>query len=181
MPIPGVIASSISGHLQTGNFFLIQQLSPSAVSTVTFSSIPSTYKHLMMRFNLVNSYSGDTYRIQFNSDTSTANYVTHTLYGNGSTVGAAGAASGTFGFIRLFYSSSVITTYPNIGIVDVFDYTNTNKNKTVKALVGANNNSSTGEIEVDSGVWLSTAAVTSLTFSAITGPLTGTISLYGSN
>ena len=48
----------------------------------------------------------------------------------------------------------------------------------MKALNGWNQNSSSGDIELISGVWLSTAAVTSITY---TNPnaFTGTISLYG--
>ena len=177
MPIPGVIASSISGHLQTGNFFLIQQLSPSAVSTVTFNSIPATYKSLQVRFNLVTT-SATFGKIQFNSDTSTANYAMHYLSGQGSTVTTGGMVTGTNGYIKMFQNASV-TTYPSVGIIDVIDYANANKNKTVKTLVGANKNTTTGSIEINSGVWLSTSAITSLTLLVGAGTYTGTISLYG--
>ena len=163
----------------TGNFFLIQQLSPSAVSTITFNSIPSTYKSLQVRFNLVTSSGSGTFgEIQFNSDTSTAHYAMHYLSGEGSTATVGGTASGLNGYIKMFQNYTV-TTYPAVGIIDVIDYANANKNKTVKTLVGANNNTATGSIEIDSGVWLSTAAVTSLTLLVGSGTYTGTISLYG--
>ena len=173
------VASSASNSVTPvlpGNFYLIQQLSPSAVSTVTFSSIPATYKSLQVRFNLVTT-SATFGEIQFNSDTSTANYAMHYLSGQGSTATAGGTASGTNGYIKMFQNNTV-TTYPAVGIIDVVDYANANKNKTVKTLVGANNNT-TGSIEIDSGVWLSTSAITSLTLLVGAGTYTGTISLYG--
>ena len=177
MPIAGVIASSISGHLITSNYFLISQSLPSAVSTVTFNSIPSTYKSLQVRFNLVTT-SATFGKIQFNSDTSTANYAMHYLSGSGSTATAGGTASGTNGYIKMFQNNTV-TTYPAVGIIDVIDYANASKNKTVKTLVGANNNTATGSIEINSGVWLSTSAITSLTLLVGAGTYTGIISLYG--
>ena len=161
----------------TGNFYQIQQLSPSAVSTVTFSSIPSTYKSLQVRFNLVTT-SATFGELQFNSDTSTFDYAMHYLSGSGSAASNSGTASGTNGYIKMFQNATV-TTYPSVGIIDIIDYANASKNKTVKTLVGANNNTSTGSIEIDSGVWLSTSAITSLTFLVGAGTYTGTITLYG--
>ena len=175
--IPGIYASQISGHLATNNFFLIQQLSPSAVSTVSFNSIPSTYKSLQVRFNLVTT-SATNMGLQLNGDTSTTHYAVHWISGSSSTVTAGGVASGIIGNIRMFENATV-TTYPSVGIIDIFDYANGNKNATVKTLVGVNNNNTTGVIEIDSGVFLSTTAVSSLTLLVGAGTYTGTISLYG--
>ena len=162
----------------TSNFYQIQQLSPSAVSTVTFSGIPSTYKSLQVRFNLTTSVSSY-WQIQFNGDTA-GNYPYHNLYSIGSTTGASGAASQTALFIS---NGHTVTTYPNVGIADIVDYANTNKNKTIKAISGSNNNTAggvgAGNIELASGAWLSTAAITSLTFFVGSGTFTGTITLYG--
>ena len=177
--IPGIYASQISGHLITSNFFLIQQLSPSAVSTVTFSGIPATYKSLQVRFNLIPTNSTN-WEMQFNGDSSTANYAMHWLYGTGSAVAAGGLASGTIGYIQMAHAGQVLT-YPSVGIIDIIDYANASKNKTVKVLTGGNNNTSTGQIDIDSGLWLSTSAITSLAFFVGAGTFTGTISLYGSN
>lgn len=170
----GIVASSISGHLITSNFFIISQQNVSAVSTVTFSSIPATYKSLQVRFNLVtnaNSY----FDYQFNGDTGT-NYAFHKLYGNGSTVVAGGGTTQSYGAIN---NVTTVTTYPNAGILDIIDYANVNKNKVVKSIFGSNNNTSSGDIELESVLWLSTAAINSLTFNVQAGTFTGTISLYG--
>ena len=160
------------GATSTGNFFLIQQLSPSAVSTITFNSIPATYKSLQVRFNLVTT-AGYNFDIQFNGDTGT-NYASHYLIGTGSAVSPFGTASATM----LKVITNTAGTYPTVGIVDVLDYANANKNKTIKAISGQNNNTVNGEVGVYSGVWLSTSAITSLTF-VTTSTFTGTISLYG--
>jgi hydroxypyruvate isomerase len=180
MRILGITASSASPNALSGAFTLIQQLSPSAVSTVTFSSIPSTYKSLQVRFNTIAS-GAFVYQVQFNSDTSTANYVGHNLNANSATVNASGYASGTNGSIRINASNPGASTYPSVGIVDIIDYANTNKNKTVKALYGTNQNLTTFDQTVSSGIWLSTAAITSLTFGLNSGTITGTVTLYGVN
>ena len=175
--IPGIYASQISGHLQTGNFFLIQQLSPSAVSTISFNSIPSTYKSLQVRFNLIGT-SNVEFDIQFNGDASASNYAYHYLTARGSSVTAGGRASGTQGSISILHTGAV-TTYPTVAIIDVVDYANTSKNKTSKVFAGSNDNLTTDPVvELVSGLWLSTAAVTSLTISS-PSTFTGTISLYG--
>jgi hypothetical protein len=177
--IPGILASSVSGHLITGKFYQIQQLSPSAVSTVTFSSIPSTYKSLQVRFNLVTS-TNSAFRFQFNGD-SGANYDQHTLNGSGSAASATAGVASTSSIQIFGFINNTSTTYPSVGVIDIVDYANTNKNKTVKSLVGTNNNTSTGSIEIDSGTWFSTAAITSITFPVISGTFTGQITLYGVN
>jgi len=160
----------------TSNFYQIQQLSPSAVSTVTFSSIPSTYKSLQVRFNLVASAQYDNFGIYFNGDTTT-NYACHGLRGNGASASATGTITQNYILIN---SLGTYLTYPTVGIVDVIDYANTNKNKTIKALSGINNNSAYGAVEVGSGLWLSTAAINSLTV-AVGATFTGTVTLYGAN
>ena len=173
----GIVASSISGHLITSNFFLINQQNVSSGSTVTFSGIPATYKSLQVRFNLVNTSNTQIY-IQFNGDGSVSNYAYHYLTARGSSVTAGGYASGTQGSISVLHTGAV-STYPTVAIIDVVDYANTSKNKTAKVLAGSNDNLTTDPVvELVSGLWLSTAVVTSLTIST-SSSFTGTVSLYG--
>jgi hypothetical protein len=176
MIIPGIFASQISGKLLSSSYESIATANPSAVSTITFSSIPNTYKSLELRFSIIMTVAGQILKTQFNGDTA-SNYGIHVLGGNGSGTGVGAntpATSMTFG-----YGGSLVGTYPNVGIMDVIDYANTTKFKTVKLILGGNNNTSTGDIELDSGAWRSTAAITSLTFFTTAGTFTGTISLYG--
>ena len=179
MPIAGIIASS-NQQARASSFYQISQLSPSAVSTVTFSSIPATYKSLQVRYNLVASNPTSGFGFTFNGDSSSANYVSHYLYGTGATVGSGGVASGTWGY-NVVNHGGLVTTYPNVGILDIIDYANTNKNKVTKTLSGGNNDTAGGTIDMDSGIWLNTAAITSITMAPNAGTFTGTISLYGAN
>jgi predicted patatin/cPLA2 family phospholipase len=47
------------------------------------------------------------------------------------------------------------------GVIDILDYANTNKYKTVRALSGHDNNGS-GYVNFESGLWMSTSAITSI-------------------
>ena len=61
-------------------------------STISFSSIPSTYQHLQVRFNGSITTSGGAMGIYFNSDSTSTNYYQHVVYGSG-----AGAAAAEIG------------------------------------------------------------------------------------
>ena len=129
---------------------------------ITFSSIPSTYTHLQVRMIGKSTYTGSglvNCSINFNSDSNNNNYSSHDLYGNGSSAAAGGAADYR---ARAFYIS-----LPDDGwaanIIDILDYTNTNKYKTLKTLSGYDANGS-GVIRLSSVSWRNTNAVTSLTF-----------------
>lgn len=132
--------------------------------TITFSSIPSTYKHLQIRFlGLQNQFGGQGVRMRLNSDTGT-NYVRHNLLGSGGAVVATGAT--TQDHIPVCARSGGLPTSTTIGgvsIIDVHDYASTTKNKTVRVFDGFDNNTASGEIDLTSGLWLNTNAVTSVT------------------
>lgn len=165
----------------TGAFNLIQQLTPSGVSSVTFSSIPSTYKSLHVRFNALASGTATPF-ITFNGDTAT-NYACHSITGyNSSLIVSAGLASST-SIQRAWAYMGMSSTYPNVMTLDVVDYSSTSKNKTIKNFYGVSTGAASAEVGIASGVWLSTAAVNSLTISlgAFTYLSGSTISLYGVN
>ena len=128
----------------------------SAVSSITFSSIPSTYTHLQIRFIAKVATGSGNYFLQFNSDTA-SNYNSHLLYGSGSS--ALALADSSWAGINLVSGSS---TQFSGGVVDILDYTNTNKNKTVRTLGGFDANGS-GFVNFYCGLWRNTAAVTSIT------------------
>ena len=148
---------------------------PSAgVSSITFSSIPSTYTHLQIRG--ISQGSGiATNAIQFNGDTA-SNYNSHYLYGDGSSA-ASGSLLYTYGYGFL---SSGSTNIFGGAVIDILDYANTNKYKTYRSLTGADQNGS-GYIELLSGAWRNTTAVTSITLAPITGNFSqySSFALYG--
>lgn len=151
-------------------------------STISFTSIPSTYKHLQLRAFMQNNrgtYSTSTYLLRANSD-SGANYYNHVLVGSGSAASAAAYsdtavnpndASGT-GVSGVFGTS----------IIDVLDYTNTNKNTTFRMLNGVDINGSGGFVSLNSALWNNTAAITTLTITPAHGTLWtqySSFALYG--
>lgn len=147
-----------SGVVAVGDYESIQTTTVGAggSSSISFTSIPSTYKHLQIRLSAINTTAfGDIY-MQFNSDTG-SNYKAHYLYGNGSTA-SAGVLTQTS-----IYAGFISTgSNTGVGITDILDYTNTNKNKTTRTLMGADRNGS-GDVALTSGLWLNTAAITSIT------------------
>lgn len=126
-------------------------------STITFSSIPSTYQHLQIRaFAGNNTNVGNSTTIYFNSDTTNSNYNCHRLDGTGATI-SSGVETSPYAF---WYPGSA--TYPSSTIIDILDYTNTNKNKTVRVLAGYDANGS-GNVNMMSVLWRNTSAINTIT------------------
>jgi len=156
MPILGVIDSGKSGHLApaTGFYSIATQTvgSGGAVS-VTFSSIPSTYTHLQIRAIARDGNSSqDGFWLRFNGDSTSGNYYWHELYGNGSSALAYAEAPSTVNFAGQIPSSSQASQIMGASIVDILDYSNVNKAKTIRALGGFDGNGS-GQIGLLSGAW----------------------------
>lgn len=141
-------------------------------STISFSSIAGTYKHLQLRGLIRGSrVSGnDILGIQFNGDATLANYASHRLIGDGST--AASSSQGTSTYSSAWTSDFPATTATasvfNGVVIDVLDYANTNKNKVGRSLGGYDANGS-GSVYFGSQLWLNTSAVTSITLVPVFG------------
>jgi hypothetical protein len=148
--------------------------------TITFSSIPSTYKHLQIRFRAFANSENPAMYIRLNSDSAT-NYSWHYLYGTGSAAGAAGAATQAQMNIA-DYGVMSNATYPTVAIIDLVDYASTSKYKTVRTFLGTDKNNAFAQgIELVSGLWRSTSAVSSisLTVSGANFTSASTFALYG--
>jgi hypothetical protein len=151
---------------------------------ISFTSIPSTYNHLQIRLIArTNRASNDEANllIRFNNDTG-SNYAYHDLYGDGASVTASAAASQTKIIAnRLTGASAVANIFGGI-IIDILDYKNTNKYKTVRAFGGVDRNSA-GGISFSSGLWMNTNAITEIDFTTIEGSFDFTqyshFALYG--
>jgi hypothetical protein len=161
MPIPlGILAvAGAGGGAGVPAYELIETVvMPSNASSVTISSIPSTYKHLQVRTMAWNASSNGLMRMWMNGDTGT-NYSAHRLQGNGSSVNAQDYLGNPFTYVGYYGGSTQAVATPSI--IDILDYTNTSKNKTVRALSGIYNSN---EVALFSGLWVNTSAITSLTF-----------------
>jgi len=167
-PILGIYASQISGHLfaPSGAYDSIATTTVGAGGTgsVTFSSIPSTYTHLQIRFlaRTARANQEDNIQLRFNSD-SGGNYAAHVLYGDGATAGSfSDGSSITFNTRSVVAAASSTSGVFGVGVIDILDYANTSKNTTVRSLNGYDGNG-TGQVRLSSGLWMNTAAITSIT------------------
>ena len=150
----------------------IATVSASGSSVVTFSSIPSTYKHLQLR--CFSTPSGATYNyLRLNSDTG-SNYSSHQLTGDGSSAGSTGGTN------NLIYINNYSSSSGAVAVIDILDYANTSKNKTVRSLGGSDSNGA-GFVQFRTGAWYNTAAVSTITITVDGGTYsTGSIfALYG--
>jgi hypothetical protein len=184
MPILGIWASSISGAVADPGAFVPIATTTLATSTatVTFSSIPSTYTHLQIRISAQTT--GTAYgRLSFNSDTTNANYRSHELVGNG-TAASSVAYAQSYGGVLINATGGWGNTSGSAAsatIIDILDYADTNKNKTTRTLAGLDNNGSDRTVEFQSGLWLSTSAISTiaLTLSANAFASLSSFTLYG--
>lgn len=146
---------------------------------ITISSIPQDYKHLQIRYTAKNSSASSQMNIRMNSITSGV-YMRHTLRGNGTA--ASSTASGTSQTsIQLVeaIANSTVANAVNAGVIDILDYTSTTKNKTIRVFCGMADN--LNRLQLSSGFYNQTTAVTSISFIASSGNFASIsrFSLYG--
>ena len=149
----------------------IASVNPSGVSSLTFSSIPSTYQHLQIR-SISRLTRSDTaglasFRLTANGDTS-ANYTYHWLEGDGTSVASFGNTGLNF-TIPARTPCSLNANMYGVSIIDIDDYISTTKNKTMRFFSGTNQNTTeAGEqrVTLGSGLWISTSAISSITITS---------------
>jgi hypothetical protein len=182
MRILGVTASGFD----TGAYELISTtILGSAQSSVVFdvSSYTSTYKHLQIRVvtRTDRGANEDILGIRFNGDTG-SNYITHLLYGTGSTVASGSSFSGgphTYIYSGFTAAGNNTANAFSGHVVDLLDPYSTSKNTTMRQFFGQPAGNLVG---LFSGLWRNTAAVSSITlFPAIGSNFNSTsrFSLYG--
>jgi hypothetical protein len=191
MPILGIVASSITGNLVKGAFTSIATVTAAGGETsLSFSSIASTYTDLQIRLISKDTYSASAtaspLKLRFNSD-SASNYAYHYMYGDATNTGASGLTSTTSitgaGLSALASGTGQVAQNFGPVIIDITDYASTSKFKTIKTISGPNwNNAGTpGFVSQSTGIWLSTAAISSIQILAgNTSFVAGTtLALYG--
>lgn len=161
----GIYASQISGHLWAPNGAydaLATVTVPSGGATsITFTGIPSGYKHLQIRALCQTNRTGtpfDDVYYNINGDTTASNYFYHLLIGTGSAVSAA-TGNNFYGIQVSTPTSGVFTPI----IWDILDYSNTTKFKTSRFLNAADTNGG-GFVWFGSNLWKNTAAINSISF-----------------
>ena len=133
-------------------------------SSISFSSIPSTYKHLQIRGigRTTNSGTLGNPGITFNADSNVNNYTLHILYGDGSSPAAYGGGAGSGTDTSVTTGNSAGASIFGVAVIDILDYASTNKYKTVRSLTGADLNGS-GTMRLYSNLWMNTSAISSIT------------------
>jgi hypothetical protein len=153
----------------------------STASSVTFSSIPATYRDLVLVMNarITASVSAATSFAYFNGDTG-ANYTCVSMQGRQTGASVESSTEPRFDLGRIANSSSGSTTN-GANIIQIMDYSATDKHKT--GLARGNNlpNESLTVIAV-AARWASTAAINSIEIDESSGTsfaIGSTFSLYG--
>jgi hypothetical protein len=152
-------------------------------ASVIFSSLNSTYgadyQHLQLRIAAQGTTGNANIGFTFNGDTSN-NYAWHALLGTGSAVESDSSVNrgNIIGSIAVVASSN--TNQFNGSVIDILDAFNTSKYKTTRSLSGRASGGG-NLIQLDSGLWRSTDALSSMTFTITTGNINigSRFSLYG--
>jgi len=137
-------------------------------NSVTFSSIDSSYKHLQLRItarsNTSNIYNDSLHtKLTFNSDTG-SNYNAHYMWANGNNYYSQSEGTPAAN-ILIRYNVAVGSNITNgfaPNIIDILDYTNTNKYTTTRSFTGYYGGNSEPRINLSSGMWRNTNAITSI-------------------
>jgi hypothetical protein len=145
-------------------------------SSISFSSLPTNYKHLQLRY-MARSNRGiatDAPIFRFNGNSTSSNYAMHSLDGDGTSATAfaeTSAAPNNFGGMRFntITAASASASIFGVGILDIFDYNSTDKKKTIRSL-GGNDRNGSGSVELFSGFYLANNdALTSFTITPYGG------------
>ena len=160
--IAGMLSGGVAVSLTDYESIATTTVGAGGTSTITFSSIPSTYSHLQIRFISRGSDTDNNISLRFNSDTSSS-YYAHYMYGDGSSTAAGG--SGSTATLVTYISQSSSSRAANAfssGIIDILDYANASKYKTLRSLSGREDNSA-GILLLTSGLWMKADAISTVT------------------
>lgn len=174
--LTGVIASGISGNLTPpwspeGAYDALATVNVgTAVSSISFAGIPSGYKHLQLRLIARSAFASneDYVNLKVNSDTTGSNYARHLLYGNGSSAAAAASTGSTITNLGVIAAANSTANTFGAFVVDLLDYANVSKNKTIRSIGGVDINGG-GEVDFNSILWMNTSAITSIQLTTYTG------------
>ncbi len=168
MPIPlGVLAVAGAGAAAGGAAYELIESSvlTSAQASVTFSSVPSSYKHLQIRAVVRSTGTGNPrVLVRYNSD-SGSNYAYHNLYGDSSTVWSEYNTANTGWAFYFVPNSSQTSGVFGAAIYDILDYSNTTKNTTTRVLGGSPLSGVIYDVGIHSFLWMNTAAVSTILLS----------------
>ena len=116
-------------------------------ATITFNNIPQTYKHLQLRLRVAtssvsNGLASLGMQVGKTSVDTGANYTYHRLFGNGTSVSADAGINQNTAYVGLnpYGVGTLSGLCYAVHVIDILDYTDINKYKTFRTLVGIDNN-----------------------------------------
>ena len=148
----------------------------SSASSVTFSSISGSYKDLVLVASILGATGLDFGLMRFNSD-SGGNYSYVGMSGDGSAASSDNASSQNQILLPVYFAWT--TTDSLSGVVNIMDYSATDKHKTVLIRFGG----AAQGTEASAQRWASTSAVTSISIQGSSHNFASgsTFALYGVN
>lgn len=150
----------------------------SSAASVTFSSIPSTYTDLVIRYSARGASNIDTVTLRVNSD-STVLYSYRSLQGNGSAATSSNDGGGDtqsvlpYGVVNSTYTAS---TFSN-GEIYIPNYT-VSQNRQIGTFQTQENNSTTSGIATTATLYRSTTTISTLTLYGSAGSFAAGSSFY---
>lgn len=140
----------------------------SSASSVTFSSIPATFRDLVLVSQNSMTTSASLF-VRFNNDAG-ANYTAVRMFNTG----GGSTASDTSAPAEIGYNTTT-----NIGIANIMDYSATDKHKTYLTRWG--NADGTSYVQAYAARWANTAAITTVNIAPSSGLISAgsTFALYG--
>lgn len=146
-----------------------------AASSITFSSIPTTYTDLRVVFTGTGTTSVGI-KARFNNDSGT-NYSYVEMLGNGGS--AFSGRQGDLNYFALDTQTNLSTTIPTIKTLDVFSYAGSNYKTTL--VYQSNNLNTSGNIIAMAHLWRSTSAINEISLLVFSSTIAAgsTATLYG--
>lgn len=171
-------------QMETGWELIADTTLGSAAASITFSSIPATYKHLRIEVGARSTHTGVTnISLRFNSDTGT-NYDYQYLYANNTTVGGQCFPGQNLGLLGALCGTNTRALMQTTTDILIPNYAGTTFEKSYFSCNGFSDSTAANSyIWNNSGSWRNTAAIsTVVVFSNIANFAAGTrATLYGFN
>lgn len=152
--------------------------------TITFSSIPGTFKHLEIRGIARSSVSGITYDdIYLRVNSVSSGYTSHLLQGYASSTQTTGMTSGSqMSIFSATTGPSASSNMMGVSLIYIPDYANTSRNKTLWSWSGVELNTTSSAVSLSSAMYTSSSAITSIDILCLGGgswTTATTFALYG--
>jgi hypothetical protein len=151
-------------------------------SAMAFSNIPQNFTHLQLRLFMRTTYTATNENLFLRFNNATYSFAGHALTGTGASAVSTGYTGINYMDANAMATNSYSTGIFGSYIIDILDYANTNKNKTVRFLGGFDANGS-GSVSLNSGLLPTTSAITDISQiagTATAGFVAGTrADLYG--